>query len=125
MATMATERPTQGQADNQWPALRVGRPISYRGDVVAIMRGEEVFADDNLSQADLRVVRAMVRAAWEAPQADDNQLLLYAGYLLLPEDLLDECHYLGDEALARLRGLPTDFVRIRRRLPRLTSHRRF
>ena len=49
------------------PTLHLGRPIFYRGDVVAILCGQETFIADTLSQSDLRVVRAMAQAALEAP----------------------------------------------------------
>ena len=106
------------------PTLHLGRPIFYRGDVVAILCGQETFIADTLSQSDLRVVRAMAQAALEAPQIDDDQLLVYAGYLLLQDELLEEHRNASDEAVAHLTILPPDFIRHRRRLPALTGRYR-
>ena len=103
------------------PTLRVGRPIFYRGDVAAILCGQEAFLADTMSQSDLRVVRAMIQAALEAPQIDDDQLLVYAGYLLLRDEHLEEHRDKSDEAFAGLTVLPPDFVRHRRRMPHLTD----
>ncbi len=103
------------------PTLRLGRPIFYRGDIAAILCGQEAFIADTLSQRDLRVVRAMAQAATEAPQIDDDQLLVYAGYLLLRDDLLEEHRDKSDEAFAHLTVLPPDFVRHRRRMPHLAG----
>lgn len=105
------------------PTLRVGRPIFYRGDVAAILCGQEAFIADTLSQSDLRVVRAMIQAALEAPQIDDDQLLVYAGYLLLQDEHLEEHRDKSDEAFADLTVLPPDFVRRRRQMPHLTDRR--
>ena len=101
------------------PTLRLGRPIFYRGDVAAILCGQEAFIADTLSQSDVRVVRAMAQAVMEAPQIDDDQLLVYAGYLLLQDELLEEHRDESDEALAHLTILPPDFIRHRRRMPQL------
>jgi hypothetical protein len=103
------------------PTLRLGRPIFYRGDIAAILCGQEAFIADRLSQRDLRVVRAMAQAAMEAPQIDDDQLLVYAGYLLLQDELLEEHSNESDEALAHLTVLPPDFIRHRRRMPQLAG----
>ena len=103
------------------PTLRVGRPIFYRGDVAAILCGQEAFITDTLAQPDLRVVRAMAQAALEAPQINDDQLLAYAGYLLLQDELLTEHRDKSDEAFAHLTILPPDFIRHRRRMPQLTG----
>ena len=105
------------------PTLRVGRPIFYRGDVAAILCGQEAFIADTMSESDLRVVRAMIQAALEAPQIDDDHLLVYAGYLLLQDELLEEHRDESDDALARLTVLPPDFVRRRRQMPHLTDRR--
>ena len=105
------------------PTLRVGRPIFYRGDVAAILCGQEAFIADTMSQSDLRVVRAMIQAALEAPQIDDDQLLVYAGYLLLQDERLEEHRDKTDEAFAGLTVLPPDFVRHRRQMPHLTDRR--
>ena len=106
------------------PTLHLGRPIFYRGDVVAILCGQEALIADTLSQSDLRVVRAMAQAALEAPQIDDDQLLVYAGYLLLQDELLEEHRNASDKAVAHLTILPPDFIRHRRRLPALTGRYR-
>ena len=103
------------------PTLRLGKPIFYRGDVAAILCGQEAFIADTLGQSDVRVVRAMAQAALEAPNIDDDQLLVYAGYLLLRDELLEEHRDKSDEAFAHLTVLPPDFIRHRRRMPQLTG----
>jgi hypothetical protein len=103
------------------PTLRLGRPIFYRGDIAAILCGQEAFIADTLSQSDARVVRAMAQAAFEAPHIDDDQLLVYAGYLLLRDELLEEHRDKSDDVFAHLTILPPDFIRHRRRMPPLTG----
>ena len=99
------------------PILHAGHPIWYRGELRAVVTGDEVYSVGWVEPRDRPVIRALALAASEAPFFTPDQQLSFAAYYLLPEARWTGLRSMPDELIALQTGLPLDLIQRRRTLP--------